>query len=276
MVSRWQVGRALGRASWAVLKRERALLGLAALGLALVLVAALVLFVPLGALALSSSSNVPAIVGGVLFALAAAWLATFTSVAMTAGALRALDGQPVSAHACLAAAWERRTAVTWWAIASTTVGALVRVVERRVPVLGLLIGSFAGLVWAVATAFAIPVITLTGASPLAAVKQSVAVLRERWGESAGAVVRASLYVLPWFFGALLISLIVTAVYVPLGIALIVLTVVGMSLVGSVLSAVGSTAVYRYATAGTVPVGFAESMLSGAVRRRRRWFGRRSD
>lgn len=273
-MSRWQVGRALGRASWAVLKRERALLALAAAGFGLILVAAAVLFVPLGILAFTSSSATPAVIGSVLFAVAASWFGTFTSVAMTAGALRALDGAPVSLRQCLSAAWERRGAVTSWALFSATVGLLVRTVERRLPGVGLLVGVLAGLAWTVATAFAVPVITLTGASPLAAVKQSVSVLRDRWGESAAAVVRASLYVLPWLLAALAVGGVLTAAYPPVGIALLVVAVVGASVEGSALSAVGSTAVYRYATAGVVPAGFEHVTLNEAVHERRRRFGRR--
>ncbi len=116
---------------------------------------------------------------------------TFFAVAFASQADRALNGQPVSVRAGLAAAWRRRDVIAWWALVVATVGAVLRAIGQ-IPGGGWLAVLAERLLegaWALVSFFVVPLLALEDIGPREALRRSLTVFRARWGEQiTGAVV----------------------------------------------------------------------------------------
>jgi hypothetical protein len=212
-----------------------------------------------------------------LYALAAVTL--FFNTALAAAASEALAGRSPTVADGLSVARDRLGPIGAWALVQTTVSVAIAAVEAllRDNVIGRLAAGLANFAWGVATFFVVPVIALEGVGPREALKRSVAVLRERWGEGAVGAASVSLPVvvaaLPFLvvFGWGGYSLLDRSPGA--GVALLVLAgtvFIIMMVVAGALGVVFRVALYQFATTGEAPGEFASADLSGAfVHRSRR-------
>jgi hypothetical protein len=262
--------------SWSVLMLEPQLMYLPFLaGLA-----GLAVFGLLGipALLLSSAYNDPSIVSWALYAALLyliAFLASFSAAAVAAGALQRLETGRTSVRTAFDAAWERRGQLARWAALSTIVGLVLRAIEERFGFVGAIVARLADAAWAVASAFAIPVILVEDVGPGQAIKRSTAILRARWGEAIGGVVAVDVLLLPWLLLLIFGAVVLLAVgLVGLAIAIFAVGLVAYVVLSAALNAVARALLYRYATTGD-PAGLGEDVAGTATferRRRRRRFG----
>src|SRR4051812_21308330 len=161
-LARRPTGRQLLSASWAMLRQDRELLWLPAIGAVASLACAGILFVPgwfLGdVLGGSTHPSWAGWLGGVLAALGASVAAIYFQAALVFGAYERADGGDPTLSSALSAAWARRGRIVEWALLATTVGTVIRGVERRLGPLGAVAGWLTGLAWAVATFLVVPVL----------------------------------------------------------------------------------------------------------------------
>jgi hypothetical protein len=144
-----------------------------------------------------------------------------------------------------------------------------------------LVGGIANVAWGVASFFVIPIITLENLGPTAALKRSISIIKNRWGEGvAGTAAIGGLLVLFVFLpGVALVALgVVTASKTAALAALLIAAGAVIIIVGVVVqAALMSTfrvALYRFATEDKVLGGFDREPLENAFRpRRRRGFAR---
>lgn len=274
-MGRLRAGWRLGMRSWSVLMLEPRLMYLPLLAGAAGLVVFAVLGVP--ALLLSSAYDHPSVLSWALYAALTylvVFLSSFSAAAVAAGALQRVETGRTSVQAAFDAAWARRGQFARWAALSTIVGLVLRAVEERFGLVGSIVARLMDAAWAVASAFAIPVILVEDVGPGEAVKRSAAIVRARWGESVGGVVAVDVLLLPWLllviFGTILL---VAAGFVVAALAVGVVGFVAYVVLSASLNAVARALLYRYATTGD-PAGLGEDVTATATfaRRRRRRFG----
>ena len=184
-MGRMQRGWQLSKESWAVVKGDRSLLVfpvIAGLG-TLILVAAF----GGAALGVLPSSTPVAIVLGVIGLYLVMVVTVFCSVALTACAARSLEGVDTKASEGWAAARGHFGPILSWAGVQLVVGAAISALQAVLregagQLVSSLVGGLANFAWTIATFFVIPLIALEGLGPFDALKRSVAIIRQRWGE----------------------------------------------------------------------------------------------
>lgn len=276
-MGRIRLGIRLAGTSWHVVRTERSLIAFPLLSalfaiaylLCIVLPLALVGYVAFG------DNAIPQLIVLFVLLLGTSIGATFFGVAAAANASAVFDGRDPTLGDGIRVARSRLGVIIKWSIVSATVGVLLQAIGERGGIGGAILQVIGGLAWAIASFFALPILALEGLGPFATLKRSIAVVREKWGESVvGGVAIGFITGLIALGGIGLVVLGVLAgvnatwaAGVPV-IAVGVVVFVAAVTVGSVLRAVFAVAVYRYATEGAALGGFAADDLDGAFRPRR--------
>jgi Family of unknown function (DUF6159) len=235
-----------------------------------------------GAAVYSDTDSEPAaIVVLVIGAYVLITVSIFCNVAVSACAARALEGHDTTVGEGFAAARSRFGVILGWAGLQLVVGALISIIQALLregagQLLAALVGGLANLAWQVATFFVVPVIALEGLGPKDALKRSLTVIRERWGEGVtGTFAIGGLVFLLAFLPGLLLVLLGLAVSGSSGAGGAVLIALGVvvfvlgALVQTLLMAVFRVALFRFATEDRVLGAFEREELETAFRPRGR-------
>ena len=110
----------------------------------------------------------------------------FFNVGLVYAARQIFEGKDVTIADGLNFSLSRIGAILQWAILAATVGVVLKTIQERVGWVGQIIVGLIGMVWSIATYFVVPVLAFENLSPLAAVKRSGALIKEKWGESLAA------------------------------------------------------------------------------------------
>jgi hypothetical protein len=270
-------GKQIVWASWRLLREDRQLLWLPMISAATGLLAAAILFVPgylLGS-AVTSHRHVNVYVGVVFAGFAVSVISIFFQSALVIGAFERAEGRRPTLGGVLARAWAAKTQILGWAVATSTVGAVVRVVEQRLGIIGKILGFLGGFAWAIATFLAVPVLVAERVGPVDAVKRSAQLIRNTWGTSLRTTVRvgigATLLTIPLLLVMFMGIGILIAGPVAVGVIVLVIDAASLVILLSLVSAVTMYAramIYRYATEQPVP-GIPNNLFAGAFAPRRR-------
>jgi hypothetical protein len=275
-VSQFRRGWALSRESWRALRDHGKLVLFPLYGAIALLVVVAPLAGPGAWLADkgNTAAGVALIAAGIYLA---AFITTFFGVALVATADRALRGEDAELGYGFRVARSRLGAIAGWALLNATVSALIRVLESRSEIAGLIAG-LVGAAWSVVTFLALPVVAMEGLGPVAALKRSAHLFRERWGGQLGGMAAIGIGVI--VFGMLpSIALIAGGVAIlssagsaglGAGAVLVAIGVAGFgasALVASALRQVFAVALYRYALDGETLGGFSAADLDGSVKTR---------
>ena len=263
----------LAKTSWTVLKKDRELLWIPVLSfLASAAVLAVALVLVLVTLSVTSSdaqsseaTNPAAIVVFVIAALAMGVISVFFNGALVAGAHERMTGGDPTVGSAVRRAFARIPGLVPWAILTTTVGLVLQALRERAGWLGRMVISMVGMAWEVVTFLTVPAIIIDNLGAIEGVKRSASLLRRTWGENIAARVGFGL------LGFLLIipAAVVAGLFIASGVA--VLAVVGIIaavawialvvVVLTALNAIFQTALYLYATTGSLPSGFEQAPLA---------------
>jgi hypothetical protein len=265
----WQ----LAKKSWAVLRNDRSLMIFPIISV-FAGIGALVLIITPGALASAAAdgSEVPLVVAGVVAAYVLTFIAIFFQVALAGCAARGLDGHDTSVGEGVRLAMGKIGAILGWSALQATVGLVLNAIQNQEGAVGAILGTLLNVAWSVITFFVVPVIALEGLGPIAAIKRSGKVVRERWGE--GIVGSAAIGGVIFLIALLPIAVLGVAGFAALEAApaagVVLFTLAGLVLVvailvGSTLNAIFRVALYRFATEGTVAGGFTGPELESAFR-----------
>jgi hypothetical protein len=135
------------------------------------------------------------------------------------------------------------------------------VIENAHEKAGQFISAILGTAWTVVTFFVVPVLVVEKVGPFDAIKRSVALLRQTWGEAVvghfGIGLFMFLLMLPGFliFGLAIFAMTVAPAA---GLALLLLAVLYFIVCGVISSALNTiylAALYQYASYKTIPQGF---------------------
>lgn len=274
-------GWALSGQSWRVLKSDLSLMIFPILSTIFGLIAIAAIWVPTAfARGLFEGHHVQKndpvlIAAGLASAYVSTFIVIFFNVALAACAVRSLRGEDTRVSEGISAALGRLGPIIGWTLVTTTVGLILRALEKRFGFLADIAIWLAGAAWAVASFFVIPVVALEGTGPIASLKRSAAVVKARWGE--GATGAATIGVAT-FLISLAIALVGGVVgvallavpLVPVGVAVLAATVVAIVVVSFISAALGQifrVAVYQYAISGSAPSAFDGRLLQQAFGRR---------
>jgi hypothetical protein len=149
---------------------------------------------------------------------------------------------------------------------------IVGALEQQGGAFGEIAGRLAGAAWSLVTFLAVPVIAIEGTGPLATLKRSASLFRDRWGQQiTGNLVIGGVVFLLGFLPAVALIAIGFVIWPSAGFAGAVLIVIGALiicvalLVSKALGGIFGVALYRYALDGEVVGGFSQEDLESAVR-----------
>lgn len=275
----WGQSKLLTQKSWAIVKENRYLLAFPVLGVIASLVPLALLWIPAGYLALNDQ-NVPAIALAIVGLFANQIVISIASGGLVASADVELSGGDSSVGHGIGRALARLVPLIGWALIATVVNVIVGFVRgqgsgaagavRNLAAAGIL------AMWQIITFFVLPFIMLEGRGPIAAIKESFALFRAKWGVQIFGGVRIGgliglATILP---GILLVVIGFVAAFtgstglIALGVVLIVIGVL-LAMVGALListmKGIFSVVLFRYAKDGALEGGFTEGELAGAIR-----------
>lgn len=271
----------LAKSSWHVLQHDRELLWLPVMSF----IVSLLILAPLVLLALavgdtstltSSSAETetqldPAIVVIMIIAtLAVTVVSVFFNGALVSGAHERFVGGDPTVGSSLSRASRRLPALVMWALLTATVGMVLRALRDRAGGIGRFVVGLIGAAWDIATFLVVPAVIIDDTGAIDGLKRSAMMLKQTWGENIAARIGFGLLgfvlVVPGLVvGGLAASVGGTVAIV--GIAVAVIWVAFVVVVMTALTAIFQTALYMYASSGTVPTGF-DTDLSGAFGPRR--------
>ena len=267
----------LTKTAWELVRRDRAMLALALLGMtsALIWLAAYTL---IGGYSSDGSSQGKVFLAILIALYPSTFLSVFFNVALASAANAALDGRRLSFGEAIGESRKRLGKIALWSLLSAGVGAVLAELSSRIPGGGRIASALVGAAWGLATLFVIPILATKAPTPgpIKALKESVGVIRKRWGESISGTVTIS-------FWTVFVA-IPAAMLLAVGFALIggdsatagaVLVAVGGLLlfavmaISSAVQQVFSLCLYEYATDGTVRQFSEQDLAEPPFKKRRR-------
>ncbi|MGI9030578.1 MAG: DUF6159 family protein [Ilumatobacteraceae bacterium] len=281
MFERMRQGWQLTKKSWGVVRSNPGLIRLPIYGGLLALASAVVFCLP-GAYLLSrdeGSSSSTTKVAGVALVVVGAYLASFFviyfNVALAAAADQALRGQTPDLRAARGVARGRIGVIAAWAAVSAAVSAFFALLRDKGGIAGNIGAGIGAAIWGLITFMVVPVLAFEGIGPVAAIKRSASLFRQRWGQQVtGNVVIGGVAGLIVLVGVLAgvggIALLAggEAGLEVLGAGLLLLGVV-LAVAGSVFAGatrgVFGTALYRYIADNHAIGPFSAPELESAVR-----------
>jgi hypothetical protein len=195
----------------------------------------------------------------------------FANTALVGAAIIRLRGGDPTVSDGIRIAVSRFGAILGYALIAATVGLIMNAISRKSKGIGRMLISMIGFAWNVATYLVVPILAVEGVGPIEAVKRSVKLLKQTWGEQIignfglGAIFGVGVLVIVLIFLPL-IFLAVNLQSLPLIIGTVLLLVIILSLVGLVQSAlegVYRAAVYQFATTGKAGKFFEEALVRNA-------------
>lgn len=193
----------------------------------------------------------------------------FNSALISCALIRFNGGEPTLADGFNAAV-SRLPQIFAWALVSATIGMLLKAVENSNEKAGQFLSAILGTIWSVLTFFVVPVLVVEKLGPIDAVKRSVGILKQTWGEAA--IGNLGLGLFTFLLGIPGFLLIPAAVYVGANVAPVLGVVLGVGAViylvlwsaaSSALSGIFLGALYQYAARGQMPANFEEEHIRHA-------------
>src|SRR5215471_15178375 len=198
----------------------------------------------------------------------------FCNSALISCALMRFAGETPTLADGFHAAWSRLPQIAAWSLVSATVGIILRAIENVHEKAGQIVSALLGTAWTIITYFVVPVLVVEKLGPIDAIRRSLQLLKQTWGEALVGNVGLGLFKLLLMLPGIAILVLGVALcvgkLVVVGVALIVLGVLyflGVAAVGAALDAIFLGALYQYAAYHRVPAGFDAGAVEGAFRRK---------
>lgn len=249
----------LAKASWQVLKADKELVVLPILSGVASIVVALTFLIPAGFLqGTESVGTVEYILLAALY-LAMAFVTIFFNTALVHAANERLSGGDPTVGSAISGAAKHLPQIFVWSAISATVSVILKSLQERAGILGQIVIGIVGLAWTLVTFLVIPVYVVENVGVREALTRSANLFKRTWGENVAAQVGFGLLgflaVLPLVLIAALAMSSGTTALAAIGVIVAVVGIVGVSVVLSALNAIFQTALYHYASSGSVPGGY---------------------
>lgn len=210
------------------------------------------------------------LVAFVLFGVAATSATFYYATALSSHVLSIFRGEQSNYMQHIKLVRSKLPAIITYAAISVVVGYLLRMLEQRFRFVGRLVSKFLGALWTLATSFVVSIIADSETSAPKAVKQSVSLFKQNWGETITGRVSLGGAV---FLVYILIMLPVTFVLAVLlgglfgGVGTIIAGliffsgVIVLGVVESLATNILNVCLYYYAKYGVVPPAFNPELLA---------------
>jgi hypothetical protein len=267
-------GWALTKKSWALLKAHRDLVRFPLYGGIATIILGLIFLGP-GVFFLGEHTygvGVPLVLIGVYVLTV---VGIYFSVGLAACADMIFRGQDATVSDGLAVARSRFSQICGWAAISTAISVLMGVLENQGGIGGEIAARLVGMAWSLITFLAVPVIAIEGTGPVATLKRSASIFRQRWGTQIAGNVAIGFAV--FLLGVLPAAILIVAGVVVwssssfLGALLVVIGALALAialLISRALNGIFGVALYRYALDGDAVGGFTPEELESAVKTKR--------
>lgn len=268
----------LTRASWSVVRHDRALLTLAMIAGLSGAAAIALIFGLSGIVGGGHTSRGHVAVAALILSYPLTFITVFFNVAIAAAAAAAIDGNRLSLGEALAVPMRRVGQVALWALIVAVVGVVLEQLASRLPLVGSIVVRLVGVGWSLASLFAVPILAVEDYSAPDSLRRSAHLVKERWGEGISGNVIVSAWmvivVVPLVI-AFVVLLSATASDSGAQDAVIVLAVVAfiaIVAIGAVVRQTFAVALYRYAKTNSAQGPFHERDLGSPFSTKRRMFG----
>lgn len=114
------------------------------------------------------------------------FVVVFFNVALMHCAKLYFNGQKPTVQQGIQFSITKLSSIFKWALFAATVGTILKAIQEESGSIGKIITGLIGMVWSIATFFVIPIIAYENVGPIEAFKKSSAMMKQKWGESAGA------------------------------------------------------------------------------------------
>jgi hypothetical protein len=174
----------LTKTAWGLVKQDRAMVALALLGMTSALIW-LAVFTLIGGYSEDGSSQGKVLLAILIALYPSTFLSVFFNVALASAANAALEGRRLSFGEAIGESRKRIGKIALWSLLAAGVGALLAELSSRIPGGGRIAAALVGAAWGLATLFVVPILAVRSPTPgpISALKESVGVIRKRWGES---------------------------------------------------------------------------------------------
>jgi len=195
----------------------------------------------------------------------------YFNTALVSCAMERFDGRTPTVKGGLRVANSLLGRIIGWSLLAATVGTVLRMIEERVGFIGQIVVGLIGAAWSVATYFVVPVLVVERVGPTEALKSSVKIMTKSWGTALVSNIGLGLLMvlayivatIPAFAGLALTIKLQHWVPIVAGGAMTLVLIFLIALVTSAMQMILVAALYRFASAGTVPAGFVESDMRAA-------------
>lgn len=156
-----------------------------------------------------------------------------------------------------------------WALVSSTVGLILKMIQNKSNTVGKIAAGLVGVAWSVASYLVIPILVMEKKGPLDAIKASSALVKKTWGEQVAGNIGFGMFftliLLPIFVMIPILAMTQNTVVILIMVSALVLYVALVALVQSTLTAIYQAALYLYAREDYVPEGFSRALLHDSVK-----------
>jgi hypothetical protein len=260
----------LAKASWAVVRGDRALLVLPVISFlcSLVVIGVFALgAVGIGLPKQGESTNPGLYVLGFVMYVVLSFVTIFFNAAVIGTAMKRLRGEDASLGDGIALARQHIGKIFVWALITATVGMILRTLQERSGLIGRILLGIVGIAWNVITYFVVPVLLYEPLGVPSAIKRSASIFRQRWGEQfiGNATIGLAIFLIA--IPVALVGGVIAAAAPVVGVPLLVIAFGILAAVGAACSGVFNAALYRYATTGESSGAFTVEDMNGSFRER---------
>jgi hypothetical protein len=256
----------LTKASWAVIREDPTMISIALIGAGCGLAGAAAIAYFSGYFDSPSHDQGRLALVAAIAIYPLTFISVFFNVALAGAAAAHFDGHPIGVREALGISWRRVGRIAQWALLAAGVGLILEQLVSRIPFAGRLASWLVEAAWSVATIFAVPLLALEGRGPIETAKESIDLIKGKWGEGITGLVSIGAWtVIAWIpIGILFgVGVGIDRTDANLGAALIAIAI-GVALLVSALSLatreVFSVALYRYANGDGGTGAFATADL----------------
>lgn len=157
-----------------------------------------------------------------------------------------------------------------YAFISLVVGYILTMLEQRFKLIGWIVSKILGILWALGTVFVIPVIADTDENAVTAIKSSIGMFKDTWGETiTGRVALTGLMII--FYLLVMAPVTVALMFILanafgaagfiIAIGIFIIGIIMLGIVSALATNVLNVALYYYAKNGTVPASFSPELLA---------------
>lgn len=206
-------------------------------------------------------------------------ISNYFLAAIIASAVHRFNGNDPDVKYGLARARLRLKSLIKFSLVQGTIGSLIQLAEEKLPFVGKIVISLVGIVWTLASFFAVPVIVLSDSEvgPIEALRKSASIFNKTWTSNVtGGLTMGAIFLtafLAWFAMAVSAMIFIDAFgywIIPIYLILLALLLALISIM-SALQGVFVAALYHFATTGQSPVEFDGELLHAAFKPKKGWF-----